>query len=620
MIRPNELVITDANFTFHAAPPPDRKKGLIPRDFKATPRGFYASCKAVDVPLIDMSEWPDRIKDKEANKSRLSDVRLTGDAGKPIPSLDQDGVGYCATDDTEVLTERGWVPYPAYNWSDPIATVNPLTHRMEFQVPFQRHVYEYDGPMVYSTNRRLDFGVTPDHEMYVRKWDERLRTLSPHYSFVRAGDLGWYCGLLGSPSGWLGTELVELEVPGDRRYDGDDFLALLGLIVSDGYAGGSPNTRNWVSFASFRPDTLPGVRALAARVGFHESPGRPGVFVRYDAGALAEWVRTHCYTNPVLGAKHKRVPELVKAASVRQIKHFLHHFDDRSRDGRYFYSTSRRLIDDLQELVMRAGRRASIGVSPPKETEYAGKTIRSSGGFVLTVGETGNLCLERKKHIETDRYKGLVYCAGVPNHTLITRRNGSVLISSNCWAHSSTSANMLLRALAGLPYVPLSAFAVAATIKKGRDEGGWGAQSLDFLMARGQPSQAIWPQGDRNWSKYASDQACWDNAAEHKVIDGWIDLAVPVYDRQLSKQQVGTLLLSNVPVVCDYNWWSHSVLGIDLVDQYPNRPATDPSRYGIRIWNSWGDSWSDRGMGVLTDSKAWPDSAVAPRQSTVSAA
>lgn len=283
MIRPNELVITDANFTFHAAPPPDRRKGLIPRDYQSFPRGHYASCKAVDVPLIDMSEWPDRIKDKVANKSQLSDIRLAGDAGRPIPSLDQDGVGYC-------------------------------------------------------------------------------------------------------------------------------------------------------------------------------------------------------------------------------------------------------------------------------------------------------------------------------------------------WAHSSTSANMLLRALAGLPYVPLSAFAVAATIKKGADEGGWGAQSLDFLMARGQPSQAIWPQGDRNYSKYANDQACWDNAAEHRVTEGWIDLAVPEYDRQLSKQQIGTLLLSNVPVVADYNWWSHSVLAIDLLDQHPNRPATDPSRYGIRILNSWGDSWSDRGMGVLTDSKAWPDSAVAPRQSTVSMA
>lgn len=187
-----------------------------------------------------------------------------------------------------------------------------------------------------------------------------------------------------------------------------------------------------------------------------------------------------------------------------------------------------------------------------------------------------------------------------------------------CWGHSTTGVNMLIRAIANLPYVPLSAFAVCATIKNGRDEGGWGAQSCDFIMQRGQPSQAIWPQGDRNYSKYANDQNCWANAAQHKIVEGWIDTAVPQYDRDLSRQQVGTLLLSGVPVVVDYNWWSHSVYALDLLDLDPSRGATDPMRYGIRIMNSWGDSWSDRGMGVLKGSQAWPDGAVAPRVSTIS--
>src|SRR6185436_9364435 len=97
-------------------------------------------------------------------------------------------------------------------------------------------------------------GVTPGHQMYVRKWDEAKRTLSDSYSFVQAKDIGWYAGLLSSPSGQIGTDLVEVEIPGDRRYDGDDLLAMLALIVSDGYVGGTYNTKNWVSFASFREE------------------------------------------------------------------------------------------------------------------------------------------------------------------------------------------------------------------------------------------------------------------------------------------------------------------------------------------------------------------------------
>src|SRR5258706_217254 len=65
-----------------------RKRGLIPRDYGTHPPGFYGE-KAFDMPLIPRSEWSERIKDMEANKSRLSDIR--GD----IPSRDQNGKGYC---------------------------------------------------------------------------------------------------------------------------------------------------------------------------------------------------------------------------------------------------------------------------------------------------------------------------------------------------------------------------------------------------------------------------------------------------------------------------------------------------------------------------------------------
>lgn len=68
--------------------------GLIPRDYSQHPVGFYAS--PMTMPLIPRSEWVDRIKDMAANKSRLSDIRRRGGPnGTPIPSLDQNGQGYC---------------------------------------------------------------------------------------------------------------------------------------------------------------------------------------------------------------------------------------------------------------------------------------------------------------------------------------------------------------------------------------------------------------------------------------------------------------------------------------------------------------------------------------------
>jgi hypothetical protein len=185
-----------------------------------------------------------------------------------------------------------------------------------------------------------------------------------------------------------------------------------------------------------------------------------------------------------------------------------------------------------------------------------------------------------------------------------------------CWAHSATAAAILLRAVSGMPYVRLSAYAVACIIKNYRDQGGWGAQGLDFIRERGVPSVDYWPE--KSVSPLNDKPETWENAARHKVSEGFIDLDAAQYDRRLTFQEVGTCLLCNIPVVSDFNWWGHSVCAMDLVDVEPTRAATDPRRYGVRIWNSWRDSWGTNGTGVLTGSKAIPDGATAPRSIVLS--
>lgn len=178
-----------------------------------------------------------------------------------------------------------------------------------------------------------------------------------------------------------------------------------------------------------------------------------------------------------------------------------------------------------------------------------------------------------------------------------------------CWAHSITHTVMLARAAANQPYVPLSAYAVAATIKKGRDEGGWCGLSAKFAREKGIPSQAIWPQGDRNYTQH-DNAATWADAAKHEITEDWVDLTRDVWGQNLTFDQVATCLLLNIPCALDFNWWSHSVCGLRLVKS--------GGGYGIKIWNSWGDSWSDRGMGILSGTKAIPNGAVATRVTTAS--
>lgn len=165
-----------------------------------------------------------------------------------------------------------------------------------------------------------------------------------------------------------------------------------------------------------------------------------------------------------------------------------------------------------------------------------------------------------------------------------------------CWAHSTTSAAMIVRAVAGDVYADLSAYAVACMIKKFRDEGGWGAESLEWIAEHGIPTSEFWPQ--QSMSRANDNSATWANAAQFKFSE-WMDL-----DPSNMKRQLVTCLLSGIPVVTDLNWWGHSVCTLDLVSISPFR---------TRIWNSWGDSWSENGTGILEGKKAIPDGAIAPR-------
>jgi len=165
-----------------------------------------------------------------------------------------------------------------------------------------------------------------------------------------------------------------------------------------------------------------------------------------------------------------------------------------------------------------------------------------------------------------------------------------------CWAHSTVSAVLLVRAANNQPYADLSAYAIACIIKGYRDEGGWNQQSMDFLFERGCPTSEFWPQ--QSMSRANDRPTTWDNAKLYAGIEG-MDL-----DPRDMKRQLVTCLLMDIPVAIDLNWWSHSICACDLVNLNPFR---------IRIWNSWGDTWSEQGMGILEGSKAIPDGATALR-------
>jgi hypothetical protein len=176
--------------------------------------------------------------------------------------------------------------------------------------------------------------------------------------------------------------------------------------------------------------------------------------------------------------------------------------------------------------------------------------------------------------------------------------------SNFCWVYSTAGCVMLQRAVMNLPYVRLSPHALGCKIQNYRNQGGWSPLSMEWFVKVGCPSIEFWPE--RSFSRSNDTAKTWENAKHYQVTEGWWDLSQNIYNRNLTFDQVATLLLSNVPCTLDYNWWGHSVLGLDLV-------RIEAGSYGIRILNSWSDQWGDKGEAILQGRKAIPDGSVAPR-------
>jgi hypothetical protein len=169
-----------------------------------------------------------------------------------------------------------------------------------------------------------------------------------------------------------------------------------------------------------------------------------------------------------------------------------------------------------------------------------------------------------------------------------------------CWAFSSTKAVMYTRAVMNALPERLSAWYVAGKVKRWRDEGGWGAESLEQIRNAGVPTEAMCPSYKSSYDTAAVAA----DAATRKVIE-WYD---GTEDRDQNRRIMISAFLLGLAPVLDYNWLSHSMCGCVLKSINPLEVWTD---------NSWNDigQYGPKGCYKLTGSKAIPDGVVVPRVS-----
>lgn len=397
----------------------------------------------------------------------------------------------CFDAETEVLTSQGWKAFHNLNGRESLATVNLETDRIEYQKPLAYIENDHDGEMVHLKGRRMDILVTPGHRMVTykkiqerqadgsRKWN-----LNPPPAITLAKDLTIHHQIKVA-AGWAGRHSVK-EIPahiskqgimidGAKTVDGVFWAQFLGIYVSEGCKA-----------------VVCGKKGMGYRIQIDQNPGWKADRIRdmlsrlpfrfreeVSQGTSCRWI---CNQKQLYLALHdcgedvytKKAPPWIKGATQDCISAFLEfaimgdgwiQTKETQRDHRTYATVSRQLADDMQELFIKNGTAANIReVNPAIVYRDSGINVAKDKLFTAPnrqyhVSECkapkASLDSSRggKRHYlgKTANYTGKVYCATVPNGTLVLRRKGKSFIAGNCRVMALCAGEVYLEKLvAGL--------------------------------------------------------------------------------------------------------------------------------------------------------------------------
>jgi hypothetical protein len=220
---------------------------------------------------------------------------------------------------------------------------------------------------------------------------------------------------------WKGNEQEYMTI-GNLKILMDDWLAFFGLWLAEGWTVIHPKAGYRVGIS----------QKISQKQKIEEILNRLPIkyYVKID-GKSGQWnfnnESIHSHLKQFGKAKSKYMPNWIFTLSKRQLKILYDWliFGDGTKKGNResFYTTSERLANDFQRLLLHLGFKGSI-------------LNENKKGFNKHLIFTINKRLARiqyikKESIKKKHYKGKIYCVEVPNHIIYVRRNGKPMWTGN---------------------------------------------------------------------------------------------------------------------------------------------------------------------------------------------
>jgi|GEM_PF-3191638 len=357
----------------------------------------------------------------------------------------------CYDDQTEVLTKSGWKLFRDVDLeNDLICTLNPQTDHVEYHKATGYIEKDYSGDMIQIKNEggkhhNLDVLVTPDHDMYFRQNGKT------EFEIIKAQDLPKHGGVLKRIAKWQGKNEPRFSLPAhieqhvNNRHsitypiehpaieiDMKAWLRFLGLYLAEGCLGKGCYRVDIAQADKNRHRTDAIMNALPFK--YYYSGHKYSIC----SVQLGTYIK-----NLGLGLCHEKfIPDQFKELAPEYLQALFEGLvagdgGKHKRTGQVsFRTSSKRLADDVQEIIMKLGMVSNIKTVHQKGTpvQFTDKVYtRNHDMYSLSVRKqdagirsAGTFLPQRVP------YKGKVYCLDVPNHIIYVRRNGRPLFCGNC--------------------------------------------------------------------------------------------------------------------------------------------------------------------------------------------
>jgi hypothetical protein len=344
--------------------------------------------------------------------------------------------GECFPGDTEVLTRRGWVRLDAYGGQD-VAQYN-LDGTAEFVKPLAIIDKEYNGPLTVfqSKSKSVNLWTTPDHRILFEHDKTGLPTVLPAKSVPKGRARFLRTALLTAPGVDLTDDDIRLQVAiqADASVEGSNGLA----SSRSGEHHLDSGLDRWRAEFS-KPRKVLRFRELLSRLGLSAKEAvtkRKSTIFRFSTDA---------------GKYHKVFPASLYEMSFAQRQVFIDeiaHWDGSIRENATSYTS---VLEPNVDLVQWAYHMNGYMCKKNIETNRKGvrkDMYRATFNYRRKRGHHGKTCAQEIKKLTVD-YSGHVYCVQVPSSFLVTRKDGTVVMTGNCDALTLDAAGYRAVALPG---------------------------------------------------------------------------------------------------------------------------------------------------------------------------